>query len=139
MSQYRSVIGHAMEGNGPWQIRGRSYSLSMKEIAHPRGAHAQKTPENQPIGNPCRRYRVQPPQSKREQSKSNNGPMARKPSAEHPQQIEGIAEKIVRHGGDYVLALNGNQGTMYREVVEFFEDAFALLSVEDYLSENIGI
>lgn len=36
---------------------------------------------------------------------------------------KGIAEQIVTGGGDYVLALKGNQGTLHDEVREFFEDA----------------
>jgi len=34
-----------------------------------------------------------------------------------------IAQQIVASGGDYVLALKGNQGTLHDEVHEFFEDA----------------
>lgn len=34
-----------------------------------------------------------------------------------------IAEQIVDQGGDYVLALKGNQGTLEQEVELFFEDA----------------
>jgi predicted transposase YbfD/YdcC len=34
-----------------------------------------------------------------------------------------IAEQIVDQGGDYVLALKGNQGTIHQKVVEFFEQS----------------
>lgn len=33
-----------------------------------------------------------------------------------------IAEKIVKGGADYILALKGNQETMHEEVADFFED-----------------
>lgn len=36
-----------------------------------------------------------------------------------------VAEKIVQRGGDYVLALKGNQGMLHAEVVEYFEDALS--------------
>lgn len=34
-----------------------------------------------------------------------------------------IAQAMVDAGGDYVLALKGNQGTLHDEVSEFFDDA----------------
>jgi predicted transposase YbfD/YdcC len=34
-----------------------------------------------------------------------------------------IAEKIIAEGGEYVLALKGNQGTLKEDVQRFFEDA----------------
>jgi predicted transposase YbfD/YdcC len=36
-----------------------------------------------------------------------------------------IATQIIEGGGDYVLALKGNQGTLHDQVREFFEDALA--------------
>ena len=36
-----------------------------------------------------------------------------------------IAERIIDQGGDYVLALKGNQGQLHEEVVQFFEYAQA--------------
>jgi Transposase len=36
-----------------------------------------------------------------------------------------IAAQIIEQGGDYVLALKGNQGQLHEEVVEFFEYAQA--------------
>jgi predicted transposase YbfD/YdcC len=33
-----------------------------------------------------------------------------------------IAQKIVDQGGDYALALKGNQGTLYNDVVTYFDD-----------------
>jgi predicted transposase YbfD/YdcC len=36
-----------------------------------------------------------------------------------------IARQIIAQGGDYVLALKGNQGTLHTDVAEFFEDARA--------------
>ena len=33
-----------------------------------------------------------------------------------------IAQKIIDQGGDYALALKGNQGTLYDDVVRFFDD-----------------
>lgn len=32
-----------------------------------------------------------------------------------------IAAKIISGGADYILALKGNQGSLYKEVVDFFE------------------
>jgi predicted transposase YbfD/YdcC len=37
-----------------------------------------------------------------------------------------IAQQIIDQGGDYVLALKENQGTLYEDVVLFFEEARAL-------------
>ena len=34
-----------------------------------------------------------------------------------------IARQIIDQGGDYVLALKGNQGTLHADVAEFFDDA----------------
>lgn len=34
-----------------------------------------------------------------------------------------IARQIIQQGGDYVLALKGNQGTLHADVAEFFDDA----------------
>lgn len=34
-----------------------------------------------------------------------------------------VAEKITEKGGDYVLALKGNQGRLYQEVRGYFEEA----------------
>jgi len=36
-----------------------------------------------------------------------------------------IAQKIVEGGGDYVLAVKGNQGTLHQDVQEFLDDAIA--------------
>ncbi|MEL6349855.1 MAG: ISAs1 family transposase, partial [Myxococcota bacterium] len=36
-----------------------------------------------------------------------------------------IAEQIIEQGGDYILALKGNQGTLHREVEQLFADALA--------------
>ena len=36
-----------------------------------------------------------------------------------------IAKAIVQRGGEYVLALKGNQGTLHEEVSEFFDDVLA--------------
>jgi predicted transposase YbfD/YdcC len=36
-----------------------------------------------------------------------------------------VAQRIIAQGGDYVLALKGNQGTLHADVAEFFEDARA--------------
>ena len=33
-----------------------------------------------------------------------------------------IAQKIVDQGGDYVLALKGNQGTLHDDVIRYFDD-----------------
>lgn len=33
-----------------------------------------------------------------------------------------VAERIVNEGGDYVLALKMNQGTLYEDVVDLFKD-----------------
>ena len=33
-----------------------------------------------------------------------------------------IAQKIVDQGGDYALALKGNQGTLHDDVVRYFDD-----------------
>ena len=35
-----------------------------------------------------------------------------------------IAEQIIKEGGDYILALKGNQGTLHKEVKTFFKQAF---------------
>jgi predicted transposase YbfD/YdcC len=37
----------------------------------------------------------------------------------------GIAEQIIEQGGDYILALKGNQGTLHQEVEQLFADAIA--------------
>ncbi len=37
-----------------------------------------------------------------------------------------IAEQILAQGGDYVLGLKGNQGTLHAEVVNFFDQAIAV-------------
>jgi predicted transposase YbfD/YdcC len=46
-----------------------------------------------------------------------------------------IAEKIIEKGGDYVLAVKGNQGQLQEAVIDFFETAKAVdfkgVSVED--------
>lgn len=51
-----------------------------------------------------------------------------------------IAEKIIKGGGDYVLALKGNQGTLHEAVEEFFsqhlEDDFARVSVSRLQTED---
>jgi len=54
-----------------------------------------------------------------------------------------IAEQIVTGGGDYVLALKGNQGTLHDEVREFFEDALdrgfdATLDTHKTVEKNHG-
>jgi predicted transposase YbfD/YdcC len=36
-----------------------------------------------------------------------------------------IAEQIIDQGGDYVLGLKGNQGTLHDDVEEFFTVAYA--------------
>ena len=36
-----------------------------------------------------------------------------------------IAAQIIRNGGDYILALKGNQGNLYKGVKTFFEQAIA--------------
>ncbi len=33
-----------------------------------------------------------------------------------------IAQKIVDQGGDYVLALKGNQGSLHDDVIRYFDD-----------------
>ena len=53
-----------------------------------------------------------------------------------------IAEKIVASGADYVLAVKGNQPTLYKGIVEFFlnhlEDDFARVQVSRYQTEEHG-
>ena len=36
--------------------------------------------------------------------------------------LASLAQKIVDQGGDYALALKGNQGTLYNDVVTYFDD-----------------
>ena len=36
-----------------------------------------------------------------------------------------IADQIIRNGGDYILALKGNQGNLHKGVKTFFEQAIA--------------
>jgi predicted transposase YbfD/YdcC len=38
----------------------------------------------------------------------------------------GICQQIIEQGGDYVISLKGNQGTLHEEVVTYFEDAKTL-------------
>jgi predicted transposase YbfD/YdcC len=42
-----------------------------------------------------------------------------------------IAQKIVDQGGDYVLALKGNQGTLHADVVRFLDDPQSEVSTAD--------
>ncbi|MFR7848332.1 MAG: hypothetical protein ACLU8S_12710 [Coprococcus phoceensis] len=44
---------------------------------------------------------------------------------------KGIAEKIRRKCADYVLALKGNQGTMYEEVKEYFKEKRFLKEIQE--------
>lgn len=43
---------------------------------------------------------------------------------------KGIAEKIRAKRADYVLALKGNQGTLYEEVKEYFADEESCKEIE---------
>ncbi len=36
-----------------------------------------------------------------------------------------IAAQIIRNGGDYILALKGNQGNLHKGIKTFFEQAMA--------------
>lgn len=53
-----------------------------------------------------------------------------------------IAEKIVAGGGDYVLAVKGNQPTLYEGIVNFFlnhlEDDFARVKVRRFQTQEHG-
>lgn len=42
-----------------------------------------------------------------------------------------MAEKIRRKCADYVLALKGNQGTMYEEVKEYFKEKRFLKEIQE--------
>ena len=44
---------------------------------------------------------------------------------------KGIAEKIKKKRADYVLALKGNQGTMYEDVKEYFKEKEFLKEIQE--------
>jgi predicted transposase YbfD/YdcC len=45
------------------------------------------------------------------------------PAAAYPHRIlASLAQKIVDQGGDYALALKGNQGTLHEDVIRYFDD-----------------
>jgi predicted transposase YbfD/YdcC len=53
-----------------------------------------------------------------------------------------IAEQIIDGGGDYVLALKGNQGNLYQEAVDYIEsqsvNGFADIEVRQHMTEEKG-
>ena len=44
---------------------------------------------------------------------------------------KGIAEKIKKKRADYVLALKGNQGTMFEDVKEYFKEKGLLKEIQE--------
>ncbi len=47
-----------------------------------------------------------------------------------------IAQKIVDQGGDYVLALKGNQGTLHDDVIRYFDDADSKITTANPVVEG---
>ena len=47
-----------------------------------------------------------------------------------------IAQKIVDQGGDYVLALKGNQGTLHDDVIRYFDEADSKITTANPVVEG---
>jgi predicted transposase YbfD/YdcC len=47
-----------------------------------------------------------------------------------------IAQKIVDQGGNYVLALKGNQGTLHDDVIRYFDDAASKITIANPVVEG---
>ena len=50
-----------------------------------------------------------------------------------------IAKQIVEQGGDYVLGLKGNQGTLQESVEDFFEVAMGLFLLGKWVWVKVGL